>query len=51
MISNVSPVENSPFEDWYVHPELVDINRLKDILNNNDTVTKISDLMLKLADR
>ena len=51
VISNVSPVENSPFEDWYVHPELVDINRLDSILSNDDTVTKIDDFMLKLADR
>jgi hypothetical protein len=26
LVSNVSPNENSPFEDWWVHPDLVDKN-------------------------
>jgi hypothetical protein len=37
LIPNVSPNENSPFEDWWVHPELVS----KDVLSS----MKISDLI------
>lgn len=32
VVSNISSDDNSPFEDWWVHPELVD----------SDTITKLS---------
>ena len=38
VVSNISPDENSPFEDWWVHPELVDreiIDKIKSISEIN----------------
>jgi hypothetical protein len=32
VVPNVSPDENSPFEDWWVHPDLVDKDRINSIL-------------------
>lgn len=31
-VGNVAPTKGRPFEDWWVHPELVNLNRLKKIL-------------------
>lgn len=35
VVDNISPDDNSPFEDWWVHPDLVD----KDVLNIIKSVT------------
>jgi hypothetical protein len=29
IVGNIAPAEGKPFEDWWVHPELVDVDRLK----------------------
>lgn len=34
VVPNVSPDENSPFEDWWVHPDLIDKNTIKAIIQN-----------------
>ena len=35
VVNDVSPNENSPFEDWWIHPELVDKSRLETMRNVN----------------
>jgi len=43
VVSNVSPRENCPFEDWWVHPDLVDqalIERIKTAPDTNTTVKR-----------
>ena len=32
IVGNIAPTKGKPFEDWWVHPDLVDVNRLKRIL-------------------
>jgi hypothetical protein len=34
-VDNISPDDNSPYEDWWIHPDLVD----KDVLNTIKSVT------------
>lgn len=34
VVPNISPDKNSPFEDWWVHPDLVDQNRIKTIIKH-----------------
>ena len=36
IVGNVSVDDNSPFEDWWVHPELVDMDRLNGIKSITD---------------
>lgn len=45
VVSNISPDENSPFEDWWVHPDLVDINRINNAKFLNKDVVDIKDYM------
>jgi len=32
IVGNIAPSEGKPFEDWWVHPDLVDVERLSKIL-------------------
>jgi hypothetical protein len=41
VVSNVSPRENCPFEDWWVHPDLVDQALIEQIKTAPDTNTII----------
>jgi hypothetical protein len=41
VVSNVSPRENCPFEDWWVHPDLVDRELIEKIKTAPDTNTLI----------
>lgn len=36
VIPNISPNDKCPFEDWWVHPDLVDKSRIKDIIYQTD---------------
>ena len=50
VVSDVSPEGHSSFEDWYVHPDLVDrkiIDRMKDIISGDRTtnIRTIDDYM------
>jgi len=42
VVSNISPDEYSPYEDWWVHPELVD-SKLIDIMKSTDDKVKKAD--------
>jgi hypothetical protein len=46
MIPNASPNDNSPFEDWWVHPEIVNIDKLSSI-QNKDSVNPVEKVLLK----
>ena len=36
--SNISVDEFHPYEDWWVHPELVDMERVEKIRNDDDNI-------------
>jgi tetratricopeptide (TPR) repeat protein len=38
IVPNISPNNNSPFEDWWVHPNLIDRERIKTILSFSDPI-------------
>jgi hypothetical protein len=47
VVPNVSPDDNSPFEDWWIHPDLIDkdiINRI--IQNTNPEINQAEKLFL-----
>ena len=46
VLSNVSPTSWSSFEDWWVHPELVNSEEIKQIQNAGRAVKKIDDYFL-----
>lgn len=36
--SNISPDKNRPYEDWFIHPDIINMNRVHSLLNvNKDT--------------
>jgi hypothetical protein len=46
VINNVSPDDNRPFEDWWVHPDLVDMNIVNKIMSVNDDIKKAQNIFL-----
>jgi hypothetical protein len=43
LVANVSPNDNSPFEDWWYHPDLIDpevVNKMKSVSNETVNVVK-----------
>lgn len=46
ILPNVSPNEYCPFEDWWVHPDLVELSRL-DYFTNNNLVNCVQKLLFK----
>lgn len=47
VVSNVSPDDNRPYEDWYAHPDLVDIETIKSIQDTSDPTKNARTFMLK----
>lgn len=45
VFSNIAPTPWSPFEDWWVHPDLVDMTRIKKIKKTDDTVKQIDEIL------
>lgn len=45
-VSNIAPDRTSSFEDWWIHPDLVDEKILKILQNNSDQVKKADEYML-----
>lgn len=45
-VSNIAPDKTSSFEDWWVHPDLVDEKILKILQNDSDQVKKADEYML-----
>lgn len=43
---NISPNDDCPFEDWWIHPDLVDLSRL-DYLKNNNQINCAQKLLFK----
>ena len=43
VIGNVSPMENCSFEDWWVHPDLVDRKLIDQIKNANSNEVLIEE--------
>jgi hypothetical protein len=46
VVNNISPDDNRPYEDWWVHPDLVDINVINKIINIDDRTKKAQNLFL-----
>lgn len=45
VVPNVSPDDMTPFEDWWVHPDLIDPEVLKLIEKKDDGITDVSEYM------
>ena len=45
-VSNVSPMRNKPFEDWWIHPDIVDMESLKQIGDLKNNITNESNTIL-----
>jgi hypothetical protein len=46
VIGNVSMNDFCPYEDWWVHPDLVSQDKIKELLNDKDPVVNIEKFML-----
>lgn len=46
VVNDISPDEKSTFEDWWVHPDLVDSNILKLMADTTNTINKADKYML-----
>lgn len=42
---NISPDDNRPYEDWYIHPELIDASKIELINEINDSTKKAEKYM------
>lgn len=45
--SNISPDKNRPYEDWYVHPELINTTELLPFMNADSSTKMAEEFMLK----
>lgn len=43
---NISPDENRPYEDWFVHPDLVSINNIETFRDTSDETKKAEKYMM-----
>jgi hypothetical protein len=46
VINNISPDNNRPYEDWWVHPDLVDSNIISQMMTIDDTTKKAETMFL-----
>lgn len=46
VVGDIAPDKNSTFEDWWIHPELVDSKIIELMITTSDTVKKVDDYML-----
>lgn len=46
VVNNISPDTNRPYEDWWVHPELVDHNIISQMMNISDETKKAENYIL-----
>ena len=44
--ANISPDENRPYEDWFVHPNIININEFELLRNTSDATKKAEDYMM-----
>lgn len=47
-VRNISPDDNRPYEDWYIHPDVVDLNNLSTIITDNDDTKKAEKFFLNI---
>jgi hypothetical protein len=45
---NISPDDNRPYEDWFVHPNVIDMNNVAGILTDNDDTKKAESYFLNI---
>lgn len=45
-VSNISPDKNRPYEDWFVHPDLINIDELQHMLNVDNSTKMAEDYMM-----
>lgn len=46
VVGNVSMNDYCPYEDWWVHPDLVSEDKIQEVLNANESVVNIQNFML-----
>jgi tetratricopeptide (TPR) repeat protein len=46
VVNNISPDENRPYEDWWVHPDLIDSDILNQMMCIDDTTKKAENYFL-----
>jgi hypothetical protein len=44
--SNISPDEDRPYEDWFVHPDIINIDEFDILKNANDSTKKAEDYIM-----
>jgi hypothetical protein len=47
VVAGVSPDESTPFEDWYCHPDIVDINTINQLKTKDNQITNINNYIFK----
>ncbi len=45
VVGNVSPDHNSPFEDWWIHPDYVDSDLIKEVIEDKKDVVDIKEYL------
>ena len=45
-VTNISPNDNCPYEDWWIHPELIDPKIFEKIKNTDDSIKNARSYML-----
>lgn len=46
VVNNIGASEYQSFEDWYIHPDLIEIDRIKPIININNKIKLPKDIFL-----
>jgi len=49
VVSNISPDDNSPFEDWWIHPDLVDLSTIDKLSSISEETKNAETYMLNLS--
>lgn len=47
VVAGVSPDDKTPFEDWYCHPDIVDINTINQLKTKDNQITNINNYIFK----
>jgi hypothetical protein len=47
VFTNISPTPWSPFEDWWVHPDLVDVEKINKIKNTDDSIKQVDEILFE----
>jgi hypothetical protein len=44
--SNISPDKDRPYEDWFVHPDMINISEFENLKNSDDSTKRAEDYMM-----